>query len=93
VAGQDFYVFTEPQNEQLNANFQNDETGARRATWRLERVIMAPKMGIAFVQLERPYAPYLKPLLVLQQSPKAFTLLVLQRKVALLRKVGYDYEK
>lgn len=68
-----FWVWIEPDNERMHSDYAdtNDHRGAI-LTWKLDRVIMAPRMGIA---LRGPEDRYGQVKLVLGTGPAALTLL------------------
>jgi len=70
-----FYTMVEPEGGQMTPKVKwlNDPKGTV-LSWELDRTVMTPKMGIAFVQPERPYAPFGKILQVSQTGPEALAL-------------------
>jgi hypothetical protein len=71
-----FYIMVEPQTDLTSpehgiADSQNEAV----LLWKLDRAVMAPKLGIALVQPERPYAPYAKVTHVLRYGPHTLVLM------------------
>jgi hypothetical protein len=88
-----FYVVTRPETEQTRAETQSHD-GKSTIHWQFDGVVMAPSLGIAAYQPERPYAPYEKmtrllgvgsDVLVLMASAVALTLLIQGEPVCLSR--------
>jgi hypothetical protein len=79
----DIFVVTEPEGDALAVKSES-ASNVGRLTWQTDRLFAAPKVGVIFVQPERPYAPYLKTIQTLLASPMSLTLLCVMLTLVLL---------
>jgi hypothetical protein len=80
-----FFILVDPQTDLTGPKYTTteDQKGAI-LSWRLDRAIMAPKLGIALAQPEKPYAPYDKIRRVLENGPYAQALMAASLALTLL---------
>lgn len=73
----EYYRMIHPQTQEMEPKrtYTSDVNGIE-LTWRLDNIIAAPEMGIAYKQYSEPYAPYEKPIGILSMSASGYSLLV-----------------
>jgi hypothetical protein len=71
-----FYVVTDPEGDVMKSGYEDtDDHRGAILTWKLDRMIMAPKIGIDLFREEQAYNPYGRVLRMIGKGPNAFLLL------------------
>jgi hypothetical protein len=86
VDANSFYVHTKPETDQAKAERWTDDEEKTTVLWQLDRVVMAPSLGVALYKPERFYAPYEKITRVLGVGPDALLLMAPMVMLTLLIK-------
>lgn len=80
-----FYTLTKPETDQTTSEVRSHD-GESTIFWQLDKVVMAPSLGVALYQPERPYAPYEKTAHLLGAGPDALVIMASAVALTLLIK-------